>query len=121
MNIPRGMREACAGFLGARFAVRELVPVVLQPCQCGRQTMSRSHCIRLLLIASRYSSCQRAPVLVHVSHEPGDLGHYEAYVFETVDGTPAELDTISQAIEFNWRHLEYPVACDLVIGSNYAL
>jgi hypothetical protein len=33
---------------------------------------------------------------------PVDLGHYEAYVFGTVDGTPAELDTISPGFEFNW-------------------
>ena len=31
-----------------------------------------------------------------------DLGHYEAYVFGTVDGTPAELDTTGPAFEFNW-------------------
>ncbi len=33
---------------------------------------------------------------------PVDLGHYEAYVFGTLDGTPAELDTISPGFEFNW-------------------
>ncbi len=33
---------------------------------------------------------------------PVDFGHYEAYVFGTADGTPAELDTISPGFEFNW-------------------
>jgi hypothetical protein len=36
---------------------------------------------------------------------PVDLGHYEAYVFGTLDGTPAELDTISPGFEFNWGAL----------------
>ncbi len=33
---------------------------------------------------------------------PVDLGHYEAYVFGSLDGTPVELDTISPGFEFNW-------------------
>jgi hypothetical protein len=33
---------------------------------------------------------------------PVELGHYEAYVFGTVDATPAELDTVSPGFEFNW-------------------
>jgi hypothetical protein len=33
---------------------------------------------------------------------PVDLGHYEAYVFGTVDGTPAEYDPVGPAFEFNW-------------------
>lgn len=33
---------------------------------------------------------------------PVDLGHYEFYVFGTVDGTPAELDSTGPAFEFNW-------------------
>lgn len=33
---------------------------------------------------------------------PVDLGHYEAYVFGTLDGTPAELDPVGPAFEFNW-------------------
>lgn len=33
---------------------------------------------------------------------PVDYGHYEAYIFGTVDGTPAELDPIAPAFEFNW-------------------
>lgn len=33
---------------------------------------------------------------------PVDYGHYEFYVFGVVDGTPAELDPIGPAFEFNW-------------------
>lgn len=33
---------------------------------------------------------------------PVDLGHYEFYVFGTVDGTAAELDVTGPAFEFNW-------------------
>ena len=33
---------------------------------------------------------------------PVDLGHYEFYVFGTVDGTSAELDSTGPAFEFNW-------------------
>jgi hypothetical protein len=33
---------------------------------------------------------------------PVDLGHYEAYVFWTFDGTGAELDPVGPAFEFNW-------------------
>ena len=33
---------------------------------------------------------------------PVDYGHYEAYIFGTIDGTPAELDPVGPAFEFNW-------------------
>jgi hypothetical protein len=33
---------------------------------------------------------------------PVDLGHFEAYVFGTADGTPAEMDWTGPAFEFNW-------------------
>lgn len=33
---------------------------------------------------------------------PVDYGHYEAYIFGTLDGTPAELDPVGPAFEFNW-------------------
>ncbi len=33
---------------------------------------------------------------------PVDLGHYEFYVFGTVDGTPVETDSAGPAFEFNW-------------------
>jgi hypothetical protein len=33
---------------------------------------------------------------------PVDYGHYEAYIFGIVDGTPVELDPVAPAFEFNW-------------------
>ena len=33
---------------------------------------------------------------------PVDHGHYEAYVFGGMDGTPAEIDPVGPAFEFNW-------------------
>jgi len=33
---------------------------------------------------------------------PVDFGHYEFYIFGSVDGTPAELDPVGPAMEFNW-------------------
>lgn len=33
---------------------------------------------------------------------PVDLGHYEAYIFGMVGGTPAETDPTGPAFEFNW-------------------
>ncbi len=36
---------------------------------------------------------------------PVDYGHYEFYVFGAVDATPAELDSLGPAFEFNWGAL----------------
>jgi hypothetical protein len=33
---------------------------------------------------------------------PVDLHHYEFYIFGSVDGTPAEIDSTGPAFEFNW-------------------
>jgi hypothetical protein len=33
---------------------------------------------------------------------PVDLHHYEFYVFGSADGTPAEMDSLGPAFEFNW-------------------
>jgi hypothetical protein len=36
---------------------------------------------------------------------PVDHGHYEAYIFGGVDGTPVEIDPVGPAFEFNWGAL----------------
>ena len=36
---------------------------------------------------------------------PVDLHHYEFYIFGGVDGTPAEMDSLGPAFEFNWGAL----------------
>jgi hypothetical protein len=51
--------------------------------------------------ASRLSA-QAGPPFQTDDPTPVDLGHYEFYVFGTVDGTPAELDPVGPAFEFNW-------------------
>lgn len=33
---------------------------------------------------------------------PVDLHHYEFYIFGSMDGTPAEMDSLGPAVEFNW-------------------
>jgi hypothetical protein len=33
---------------------------------------------------------------------PVDLDHYEFYIFGSMDGTPAEIDSTGPAVEFNW-------------------
>jgi hypothetical protein len=56
----------------------------------------------LLLLCSGRIWAQAGPPFQTDDPTPVDLGHYEAYVFGTVDGTPAELDTVSPGFEFNW-------------------
>src|ERR1700722_8707392 len=54
-----------------------------------------------MLVASTLWS-QAGPPFQTDDPTPVDLGHYEAYIFGTLDGTPAELDTAGPAFEFNW-------------------
>ena len=56
----------------------------------------------LLILAAPELSAQAGPPFQTDDPTPVELGHYEAYVFGTVDGTPAEIDTTGPAFEFNW-------------------
>jgi hypothetical protein len=57
----------------------------------------------LLLFLNAYRlSAQAGPPFQTDDPTPVDLGHYEAYIFGTVDGTPAEYDPVGPAFEFNW-------------------
>jgi hypothetical protein len=56
----------------------------------------------LLMLIAPGLWAQAGPPFQTDDPTPVDLGHYEAYVFGTVDGTPAELDTINPGFEFNW-------------------
>lgn len=58
----------------------------------------------LLLTASRLWA-QAGPPFQTDDPTPVDLGHYEAYIFGTVDGTPVEIDSAGPAFEFNWGAL----------------
>jgi hypothetical protein len=66
-----------------------------------------ANCAKLALvvfamqIASR-ACAQAGPPFQTDDPTPVDLGHYEFYVFGTLDGTPAELDPTGPAFEFNW-------------------
>jgi hypothetical protein len=56
----------------------------------------------LLLLATPMVWGQAGPPFQTDDPTPVDLGHYEFYIFGTVDGTPAELDQTGPAFEFNW-------------------
>ena len=56
----------------------------------------------LLLLSPAGLLAQAGPPFQTDDPTPVDYGHYEAYIFGTVDGTPAELDPVGPAFEFNW-------------------
>src|SRR5271168_60290 len=56
----------------------------------------------LLVLATSKLWAQAGPPFQTDDPTPVDLGHFEAYVFSTLDGTPAELDPVGPAFEFNW-------------------
>jgi hypothetical protein len=56
----------------------------------------------LLVLANAKLCAQAGPPFQTDDPTPVDLGHYEFYIFGTVDGTPAELDATGPAFEFNW-------------------
>ncbi|MGA3125790.1 MAG: transporter [Candidatus Korobacteraceae bacterium] len=56
----------------------------------------------LLMLAVHGMWAQAGPPFQTDDPTPVDLGHYEAYIFGTVDPTPAEIDSAGPAFEFNW-------------------
>jgi len=56
----------------------------------------------ILMLAVPKLWAQAGPPFQTDDPTPVDLGHYEFYVFGTVDGTPAEIDPTGPAFEFNW-------------------
>lgn len=61
-------------------------------------------CLLLILTATKLCA-QAGPPFQTDDPTPVDLGHYEAYIFSTVDGTPVEIDPTGPAFEFNWGAL----------------
>ena len=55
-----------------------------------------------LLLGGARAWAQAGPPFQTDDPTPVDLGHYEAYVFATADGTSAEMDEVGPAFEFNW-------------------
>jgi hypothetical protein len=56
----------------------------------------------LLLLTASNLWAQAGPPFQTDDPTPVDLGHYEAYIFGGVGGTPVELDPVGPAFEFNW-------------------
>ena len=69
----------------------------------------RSQCSTLtllfLMLAAPKLWGQAGPPFQTDDPVPVDYGHYEFYVFGSADGTPAEIDSIGPAFEFNWGAL----------------
>lgn len=59
----------------------------------------------LLVLAASKLWGQAGPPFQTDDPVPVDYGHYEFYVFGSVDGTPAEIDSFGPAFEFNWGAL----------------
>ncbi len=57
----------------------------------------------LFLVVARISA--QGPPYQTDDPVPVDLHHYEFYIFGGVDGTPAEMDSVGPAFEFNWGAL----------------
>lgn len=66
-----------------------------------------SNCSKLLLLVvlAVPAVWAQGPPFQTDDPTPVDLGHYEAYVFGGVDGTPAEIDPVGPGFEFNWGAL----------------
>lgn len=58
-----------------------------------------------LTMLSYKAGAQAGPPFQTDDPVPVDYGHYEFYVFGSVDATPAEIDSIGPAFEFNWGAL----------------
>ena len=66
-------------------------------CLCSKLAM-----LLVLVSATSKLRAQAGPPFQTDDPTPVDQGHYEAYIFGTVDGTPAEIDPTGPAFEFNW-------------------
>ena len=56
----------------------------------------------LLILSCQKLTAQAGPPFQTDDPTPVDLGHYEFYVFGTVDGTPVAIGSTGPAFEFNW-------------------
>jgi len=64
--------------------------------KCSRLMLS------LLLMLAASTLWAQGPPFQTDDPVPVDLHHYEFYIFGSVDGTPAEIDSTGPAFEFNW-------------------
>ena len=58
--------------------------------------------IVILILAASRLCAQAGPPFQTDDPTPVDLHHYEFYLFGSADGTPAEVDSLGPAFEFNW-------------------
>jgi len=68
----------------------------------SKWSYSHSALLFVLMLSAIGLRAQAGPPFQTDDPTPVDLGHYEAYVFGTIDGTPVELDPVGPAFEFNW-------------------
>src|SRR6202051_3715873 len=68
----------------------------------GRARRWKLAWVILLLAAGQHLWAQAGPPFQTDDPTPVDYGHYEFYVFGTVDGTPVELAPVGPALELNW-------------------
>jgi len=73
----------------------------------NNRKMANRYCwiFLLLLLEVPHGWAQAGPPFQTDDPTPVDLGHYEAYIFGTVDATPVEIDSTGPAFEFNWGAL----------------
>jgi hypothetical protein len=67
--------------------------------------LSRLMLLLLLSLATSTLWAQAGPPFQTDDPTPVDWGHYEAYIFGGVGGTPVEIDPVGPAFEFNWGAL----------------
>jgi hypothetical protein len=73
-----------------------MILVAVEVMKCSRPVLF----ILLMLAASTLWA--QGPPFQTDDPVPVDLHHYEFYIFGSVDGTPAEIDSSGPAFEFNW-------------------
>lgn len=56
----------------------------------------------LLTLLCTYAAYAQGPPYQTDDPVPVDYQHYEFYIFGAADGTPAEMDSVGPAFEFNW-------------------
>ena len=109
----RPKRRVCSGgngeFMFMEWGVDEgiMLPTLDRAGWCMRQGIRAGvgwgcAALLLMLLVGGRAWGQAGPPFQTDDPTPVDLGHYEAYVFGQADGTPAEMDAVGPAFEFNW-------------------
>jgi hypothetical protein len=71
--------------------------------RCRGVSRKRPFLLRFLfVVVSSYTLRAQGPPFQTDDPVPVDFQHYEFYIFGSMDGTPAEIDSTGPAFEFNW-------------------